>query len=595
MWVWALLDAPASPSQRPPLLPCASPARSTAKQRDYDSPNLLLTVRSRGGGSGGGGGRGGMSELKSLNLNPALPHQLALAAGDPFVRIYDRRMLTPGGWCGANGMSCMAFRRSSSSRGSSRSSSSPRQPSCICTISTCDLFASPARRRPGARSPRPGTHAGPGAAAPGAVRGGGRWRALLPHAPHVCRIWQPRRQGEPGGGWACCWQGPAGHVCCRQVATGHSTKLLHSLLPAGRLVGGKLQLLLIQPVAPSAPVNSGGGDIPWGPCLLLRYHRGSSALPCQPPQHQQQRRRLPPAAALRPVCAPAGRRGAGGRRRRWGTCQEWQQQQQQQRHQQRRNERPAWHDACGSRAGKVRRQPPPLQQAGKRAALSVLGLQGGSASARLCVALSKTPGLCLPTASPTCVLYCLPRLQYYEAVKRYSEAIRLAPWAPVLYTNRALALLQRGWEGDALCALRDTETGGWAWVGCVGWACVGLAFGQRGCCVWCACAGACCCLFLLPSPLLRFLSLNLCPALFPACPPCPTPTPAAVCLDPTWHKAHYRRLQALLAAGMLQVRLAAIAARPWRCASAAPGTLRRREPALLCSPLQAASPVADYG
>ena len=65
---------------------------STAKQRDYDSPNLLLTVRSRGGG-----GRGGLSELKSLNLNPAMPHQLAVAAADPFVRIYDRRMLTPGG------------------------------------------------------------------------------------------------------------------------------------------------------------------------------------------------------------------------------------------------------------------------------------------------------------------------------------------------------------------------------------------------------------------------------------------------------------------------------------------------------------------
>lgn len=29
-----------------------------------------------------------------------------------------------------------------------------------------------------------------------------------------------------------------------------------------------------------------------------------------------------------------------------------------------------------------------------------------------------------------------PRPQFYEAVRRYSEAIRLAPWAPVLYTNR---------------------------------------------------------------------------------------------------------------------------------------------------------------
>lgn len=59
-----------------------------------------------------------------------------------------------------------------------------------------------------------------------------------------------------------------------------------------------------------------------------------------------------------------------------------------------------------------------------------------------------------PFASPP---FLTPQL--YEAVQHYSAAIRLAPWAPVLYTNRALALLQRGWGGDALCALRDAETG----------------------------------------------------------------------------------------------------------------------------------------
>ncbi|KAL4428996.1 hypothetical protein ABPG77_006035 [Micractinium sp. CCAP 211/92] len=80
--------------------------------------------------------------------------------------------------------------------------------------------------------------------------------------------------------------------------------------------------------------------------------------------------------------------------------------------------------------------------------------------------------------------------KFYEAERRYSEAIRLAPWAPVLYTNRALALLQRGWEGDALCALRDAET--------------------------------------------------------------------AVCLEPGGMKAHYRRAQALRAAGMLQSAAAAV-------------------------------------
>lgn len=70
------------------------------------------------------------------------------------------------------------------------------------------------------------------------------------------------------------------------------------------------------------------------------------------------------------------------------------------------------------------------------------------------------------TAAAGCAApHCPPPLpmlppQLYEAVQHYSLAIRLAPWAPVLYTNRALALLQRGWGGDALCALRDAETGG---------------------------------------------------------------------------------------------------------------------------------------
>ena len=38
------------------------------------------------------------SELKSLNLNPVNPHLLGIAAADPFLRIYDRRMLSTGGW-----------------------------------------------------------------------------------------------------------------------------------------------------------------------------------------------------------------------------------------------------------------------------------------------------------------------------------------------------------------------------------------------------------------------------------------------------------------------------------------------------------------
>lgn len=50
--------------------------------------------------------------------------------------------------------------------------------------------------------------------------------------------------------------------------------------------------------------------------------------------------------------------------------------------------------------------------------------------------------------------------QLLEAVAAYSAAIRAAPWAPVLYCNRALALLQRRWEGDAAAALADAELAG---------------------------------------------------------------------------------------------------------------------------------------
>lgn len=50
---------------------------------------MLLAVKSKGR----------FSELKSLNLNLAKPHQLAVAAADPFLRVYDRRMLGTGEGC----------------------------------------------------------------------------------------------------------------------------------------------------------------------------------------------------------------------------------------------------------------------------------------------------------------------------------------------------------------------------------------------------------------------------------------------------------------------------------------------------------------
>jgi hypothetical protein len=47
---------------------------------------------------------------------------------------------------------------------------------------------------------------------------------------------------------------------------------------------------------------------------------------------------------------------------------------------------------------------------------------------------------------------------YTAAIRHFSDAIAAAPHAAGLRTQRALALLKRGWEGDAAYALRDCET-----------------------------------------------------------------------------------------------------------------------------------------
>jgi WD and tetratricopeptide repeats protein 1 len=45
--------------------------------------------------------------------------------------------------------------------------------------------------------------------------------------------------------------------------------------------------------------------------------------------------------------------------------------------------------------------------------------------------------------------------KYIQAVKKYSEAIQMAPKNPVLYLNRATALMRRKYLGDFYAALRD--------------------------------------------------------------------------------------------------------------------------------------------
>ena len=59
--------------------------------RDYSSPNLLVNVREKGR----------PVEVKHVAVSAAQPNLMALAAGDAFARIYDRRMLSPGAGRGA--------------------------------------------------------------------------------------------------------------------------------------------------------------------------------------------------------------------------------------------------------------------------------------------------------------------------------------------------------------------------------------------------------------------------------------------------------------------------------------------------------------
>jgi hypothetical protein len=47
--------------------------------------------------------------------------------------------------------------------------------------------------------------------------------------------------------------------------------------------------------------------------------------------------------------------------------------------------------------------------------------------------------------------------QYSTAIRAFTRAICLAPWSPGLYSQRATALLKRGWKCDAALALLDCD------------------------------------------------------------------------------------------------------------------------------------------
>lgn len=64
---------------------------SNNSQKSWESANCLLSVKALGAGSAHRS-----IELKGISLNKAHVHQLAIAAGDVYVRMYDRRMLSTG-------------------------------------------------------------------------------------------------------------------------------------------------------------------------------------------------------------------------------------------------------------------------------------------------------------------------------------------------------------------------------------------------------------------------------------------------------------------------------------------------------------------
>ena len=71
---------------------------------------------------------------------------------------------------------------------------------------------------------------------------------------------------------------------------------------------------------------------------------------------------------------------------------------------------------------------------------------------------------CAPLHTPSSVRLrheandCTFNDDFSGALRRYNDLLEAEPWFSQGYVHRAITLLQRGWRGDALCALRDAET-----------------------------------------------------------------------------------------------------------------------------------------
>lgn len=60
-----------------------------ADQKAYGSPNVLINLATAGP-------RAGLVECKGLDVNVANPNMMAVACGDPYVRVFDRRRVGTG-------------------------------------------------------------------------------------------------------------------------------------------------------------------------------------------------------------------------------------------------------------------------------------------------------------------------------------------------------------------------------------------------------------------------------------------------------------------------------------------------------------------
>eukprot|EP00887_Chlorella_sp_A99_P002411 scaffold10.g2411.t1 len=339
----------------------------SAQQADYDSPNALVAVCSRGG-------RGPPLELKGLALNAVRPHELAVAAGDQYVRIYDRRMLSPA--------SPEPWRRG----GPGRTGGLGVPLLSLAPPHMCWGEGAGGRRRGIHTTYVAFGHRGDKASAPSQVvasyHADHAYTFDITHSAADASLKAVRMGGAaPGGGTARTGAGAA-PASPRAAGTGAYAELLASGSLHQGAGGG-------DGVSPSTSAEG----------LAEQLRQAQGAAQPSPDLFGHPPPTWAPSAIFRPPSAGAGASGI----------------------------------AAATAAG------PSEAAAPVGAAVAAVLLPPEAERAK---------------ADGNLYLF---NKQAQQAVEAYSEALRAAPWAGLLYTNRCLALLQRGWEGDATAALADAE------------------------------------------------------------------------------------------------------------------------------------------